>query len=145
MTLQETRILSIDYGLKRVGIALSDPLKIFAYPFKTIKNDNNFFNELVKLIKEQNVLKVILGFPDADNMSTKEVRKKILSLKEKIEKLNIEVILWDESFTSVIAGERVLESVTKKTKRRDKGLLDQHSAAIILQEYLESNVKRRNE
>ncbi|OGU72889.1 MAG: hypothetical protein A2V93_08900 [Ignavibacteria bacterium RBG_16_34_14] len=145
MTLQETRILSIDYGLKRVGIALSDPLKIFAYPFKTIKNDNNFFNELVKLIKEQNVLKVILGFPDADNMSTKEVRKKILSLKEKIEKLNIEVILWDESFTSVISGERVLESVTKKTKRRDKGLLDQHSAAIILQEYLESNVKRRNE
>jgi putative holliday junction resolvase len=145
MTSPETRILSIDYGLKRVGLALCDPLKIFAYPYKTLKNDKGFFNELTKLIKEQNVIKVILGFPDTDNISAKEVRNKIISLKGQIEKLNIEVILWDESFTSIIAGERVLQSVTKKTKRRDKGLLDQHSAAIILQEYLDSKVKRRNE
>ncbi len=137
MTSQETRILSIDYGFKRVGFALSDPLKIFAYPYKTIKNDFGFFNELKKLIKEQNIIKVILGIPDADNISTKEVRNKIFSLKKQIEKLDIEVILWDESFTSVIAEERVLESVTKKRKRRDKGLLDRHSAAIILQEYLD--------
>jgi len=137
MTSQETRILSIDFGLKRVGLALSDPLKIFAYPYKTLKNNNSFFNELTEEIKEKNVIKIILGFPDADNKSTIEVRNKILSLKEKIEKLNIEVILWDESFTSMIAGERILQTVTKKTKRQDKGLLDQHSAAIILQEYLD--------
>jgi len=137
MTSQETRILSIDFGLKRVGLALSDPLKIFAYPYKTLKNNNSFFNELLEEIKEKNVIKIILGFPDADNKSTIEVRNKILSLKEKIEKLNIEVILWDESFTSMIAGERILQTVTKKTKRQDKGLLDQHSAAIILQEYLD--------
>jgi len=137
MTSQETRILSIDFGLKRVGLALSDPLKIFAYPYKTLKNNNSFFNELIEEIKEKNVIKIILGFPDADNKSTIEVRNKILSLKEKIEKLNIEVILWDESFTSMIAGERILQTVTKKTKRQDKGLLDRHSAAIILQEYLD--------
>ncbi len=137
MISEENRILSIDYGFKRVGLALSDPLKIFAYPFKTINNDNNFFNELRKIITGQNVVKIIMGMPDAENISTKEVRNKILLLKEKIEKLNIEVILWDESFTSVIAGERILQSVTKKTKRREKGLLDQHAAAIILQEYLD--------
>jgi len=145
MTSQETRILSIDFGLKRVGLALSDPLKIFAYPYKTLNNDNKFFGELRKLIKEQNVIKIILGFPDSDNKSTNEIRSKILSLKGQIEKLDIEVILWDESFTSVIAGERVLQSVTKKEKRRNKGLLDQHSAAIILQEYLDSKVNQRKE
>lgn len=137
MTSQESRILSIDYGLKRVGLALSDPLKIFAYPYKTIINDHNFFGELVKLIKEQSIIKIILGLPDADNKSTQEVRNKILSLKERIEKINIEVILWDESYTSIIAGEKILQSVTKKNKRREKGLLDRHSAAIILQEYLD--------
>jgi putative Holliday junction resolvase len=141
MTSQESRILSIDFGLKRIGLALSDPLKIFAYPYKTLKNDSSFFNELKKIIKGQSIIKVIIGFPDADNISTKEVRNKILSLKEQIEKLDIEVIPWDESFTSIIAGERILQSVTKKTKRRDKGLLDRHSAAIILQEYLDKMKK----
>jgi putative Holliday junction resolvase len=144
MTPQETRILSIDFGMKRIGLALSDPLKIFAYPFKTLKNDNNFFNELTKLIKDQKIDKVILGIPDEGNESTNEVRKKIISLKNKIEKLGIEVITMDEGFTSLMAKERVIESVSKKTKRRDKGLLDRHSAAIILQEYLDSRRNNQN-
>jgi putative Holliday junction resolvase len=144
MTPQETRILSIDFGMKRIGLALSDPLKIFAYPFKTLKNDNNFFNELTKLIKDQKIDKVILGIPDEGNESTNEVRKKIISLKNKIEKLGIEVITIDEGFTSLMAKERVIESVSKKTKRRDKGLLDRHSAAIILQEYLDSRRNNQN-
>ena len=137
MISQETRILSIDYGIKRVGLALSDPLRIFAYPYKTIKNDNSFFNELKRIFKEQNIIKIVLGIPDGDNKSTTEIKNRILLLKKQIEKLNLEVILWDEGFTSIIAEERILQSVTKKTKRQDKGLLDQHSAAIILQEYLD--------
>ena len=144
MTPQETRILSIDFGMKRIGLALSDPLKIFAYPFKTLKNDSSFFNELTKLIKDQKIDKVILGIPDEGNESTNEVRKKIISLKNKIEKLGIEVITIDEGFTSLMAKERVIESVSKKTKRRDKGLLDRHSAAIILQEYIDSRRNNQN-
>ena len=144
MTPQETRILSIDFGMKRIGLALSDPLKIFAYPFKTLKNDSSFFNELTKLIKDQKIDKVILGIPDEGNESTNEVRKKIISLKNKIEKLGIEVITMDEGFTSLMAKERVIESVSKKTKRRDKGLLDRHSAAIILQEYIDSRRNNQN-
>jgi putative Holliday junction resolvase len=144
MTPQETRILSIDFGMKRIGLALSDPLKIFAYPFKTLKNDSSFFNELTKLIKDQKIDKVILGIPDEGNESTNEVRKKIISLKNKIEKLGIEVISMDEGFTSLMAKERVIESVSKKTKRRDKGLLDRHSAAIILQEYLDNRRNNQN-
>lgn len=144
MTPQETRILSIDFGMKRIGLALSDPLKIFAYPFKTLKNDSSFFNELTKLIKDQKIDKVILGIPEEGNESTNEVRKKIISLKNKIEKLGIEVITMDEGFTSLMAKERVIESVSKKTKRRDKGLLDRHSAAIILQEYLDNRRNNQN-
>ncbi len=138
---EETRILSIDFGIKRIGLAVSDPLRIFAFPFKTLNNDNKFFNELTKLIENQNVVKVVLGFPDNENLSTNEIKKKILLLKQRIEKLNVEVILWDESFTSVIASERIMQSVTKKSKRRDKGLIDQQAAAIILQEYLDSILK----
>jgi putative Holliday junction resolvase len=144
MTPQETRILSIDFGMKRIGLALSDPLKIFAYPFKTLKNDSSFFNELTKLIKDQKIDKVILGIPEEGNESTNEVRKKIISLKNKIEKLGIEVITMDEGFTSLMAKEKVIESVSKKTKRRDKGLLDRHSAAIILQEYLDNRRNNQN-
>jgi putative holliday junction resolvase len=135
---QENRVLAIDFGLKRIGIALSDPLKIFAYPFKTFSNDSNFFTDLLKLIKEQNVVKIILGIPDADNKSTNDLKQKINTLKDRIEKTGIEIITWDESYTSLIASERILESVSKKNKRKEKGLLDQHSAAIILQEYLDS-------
>jgi putative Holliday junction resolvase len=139
MNQDESRILAIDYGIKRIGLALSDPLKIFAYPYKTLNNSSSVFNEIVSLIKEQNVIKIILGLPDGDNISTKDLREKIFKLKEKLEKTGKEVILWDESFTSLIAGEKILQSVTKKSKRRDKGLLDQHSAAIILQEYLDQS------
>jgi len=62
-----------------------------------------------------------------------------LSLKRQIEnKFNLEVILWDEAFTSAIASERIIQVVPKKSKRKDKGLVDRHAASIILQEYLDS-------
>lgn len=138
MITQETRVISIDFGLKRIGLALSDPLKIFAYPFKTLQNNKSFFDELKKIIEEKNVDMVVLGIPDAENKSTNELKNKINSLKKRIETLSIEVITWDESYTSLIAGEKIIESVTKKGKRKEKGLLDRHAAAIILQEYLNS-------
>ncbi len=142
MTENETRILSIDFGLKRIGLALSDPLKIFAYPYKTLYNTKDYFFDLKEIIQDQSVIKVIIGIPTRDNVSTKKIIDEINSLKSKIEQLGIEVITWDESFTSLIAGERVIESVTKKNKRKDKGLIDRHSAAIILQEFLEQKGNR---
>ncbi len=133
------RILGIDYGLKRIGLALSDPLKIFAYPYKTLINDKNFWNELSGVIQEKNVTKIILGFPLNESGSKSHVTDQVGKFAKELEnKFKKEVILWDERYTSVMAREKILESVTKKSKRRDKGLLDQNSAAIILQEYLNS-------
>ncbi len=131
--------MGIDFGEKRIGIALSDPLLIFAYPFTTLQNDLAFIKNLSKIILEKNIAKIILGLPSSKFKSSAELSKKVQKLKQEIEtKFKIEVILWDEEFSSAIAKEKVIESVTKKSKRKNKDLLDQHSAAIILQEYLDS-------
>lgn len=80
-----------------------------------------------------------------NNTSNANIRSQILLLKNKIErKFSIEVILWDETFTSVMANERILESVPKKSGRKDKGLVDRHAASIVLQEYLDSILKDRS-
>lgn len=131
--------MGIDYGEKRIGIALSDPLLTFAYAFTTLQNDSSFLINLSKIILEKKIIKVILGLPSERFKSSKELSQKVLKLKSEIETKNkIEVILWDEEFSSVIAKEKVMESVTKKSKRKQKDLLDRHSAAVILQEYLDT-------
>ena len=132
--------MGIDYGEKRIGIALSDPLFTFAYPFKTLLNDHNLIKDLLKIVEEKNVTKIILGLPSDRFKSSKELADRVHLFKKEIEQLKkIEVIFWDEEFSSVLAQEKVNESVTKKSARRKKDLLDRHSAAIILQEYLNSN------
>lgn len=139
MPSEEKRILAIDFGLKRIGLALSDPLMIFAYPYKTITNDKNTLNELRQIINEKNVAEIILGFPFSETRSRTSVKDDILRFKETIEKkFMINVQLFDETYTSSIARENVIKTVTKKSKRKDKGLLDMNSAAIILQEYLDN-------
>ena len=135
----ETRIMGIDYGERRIGIALSDPLLTFAYPFITLQNDASFLLNLSKIIDEKKIVKVILGLPSECFKSSKELSQKVLKLKSEIETKNkIEVILWDEEYSSMIAKEKVIESVTKKSRRKEKDLLDRHSAAVILQEYLDT-------
>jgi len=131
--------MGIDYGEKRIGIALSDPLLTFAYPFITLLNDSVFLNNLSKIIEEKKINKIILGLPSERFKSSKELSQKVRKLKSEIETKNkIEVILWDEEFSSAIAKEKMNKSVTKKSRRREKDLLDRHSAAVILQEYLDS-------
>lgn len=139
MNKNEVRIMGIDYGEKRIGIALSDPLNIFAYPYKTISNDVNFWKVFSELVKDNNIGKIVLGLPSSKFHSSKLVAEKVHLIREKITKnLKVEVILWNEEFSSAIAKEKILEAVTKKSKRRDKGLLDSYSAAVILQEFLDS-------
>lgn len=137
-----TRIMSIDFGLKRIGIALSDPLKKFASPFLTIPNDEKLFTNLKKIIEEKSVEKIILGLPDDSSNSSKSIYNDVIEFKSQLEeKFNIQVILWNETHTSKIAERRIIESVKSKKKRQDKGLIDMQSAAIILSEYLDSQIQ----
>lgn len=135
----ESRIMAIDFGLKRIGIALSDSLKLFAYPHITLVNDSKLFNELKKIVEEKQVQEIVLGIPTEKQASKTSIVKSIEKFKDELEsKIKLKIILWDESYTSSIAQKKILESVTKKNKRQDKGLLDKYSAAVILQEYLDS-------
>lgn len=143
----ETRIMGIDFGVKRIGIALSDSMKMFSIAHKTILNNSTTLEELEKIIKEKNVIKIILGIPN-EQRQKKESKTSIINdvkkFKDKLEKkFEFEVELWDETYTSAIAQQQILESVNKKVKRQNKDLLDMYSAAIILQEYLDAQ-KRNN-
>jgi putative Holliday junction resolvase len=132
------RLLAIDYGLKRIGVALCDPLLTFAYPFKTILNDQNLLKDLKKIIGEQSVIKIILGLPVKENGEPASISQEVLKFKSRLESIfKIEVILRDERYTSSIAQEIISKTETKKTKRREKGLIDRSAAAVILQDYLD--------
>jgi len=134
------RVLAIDYGSKRIGIAISDPLCLFPSITITIPNDKNFFSEILNLIQEKNVNKIILGYPFDDNGITSVLGKEILVFKTRLENiLKIKIDLWDENLTSKMASSRIISSVTRKSKRRNKSLVDAHAAAIILEEYLRSS------
>lgn len=133
------RILAIDFGRKRIGIAISDPMKIFAYPLVTLLNNSLLFKELRKIIIEKEVNLVILGMPFRDDGEKSVLHDEIIRMKGKIEKLfSLEVILWDENYSSAMAEEIIIQTVTKKSKRRDKSLIDKNAAAVILTEYLNS-------
>jgi len=135
----ESRIMALDFGLKRIGVALSDQLKMFAYAHTTILNSEKTFEQLAEIIKEKFVAEIILGIPNENRISKTSVVENIKKFKTELEqKFNLKVTLWDETFTSSIAQQRIIESVSKKQKRKSKELLDMHSAAIILQEYLDS-------
>ena len=136
--LNETRIMGIDYGEKRIGISLSDPTKTFAYSFDSLNNDKNFIDKLKRLVYEKKVVKIILGLPSADFKASKLLADRVKKFKIKLENiLKIEIIFWNEEYSSAIAKGKILESVPKKSKRKDKGMIDSYSAAVILQEYLE--------
>lgn len=129
------RVLAVDYGHVRVGLAISDPLKIIASPLTTLKNDANLLQEITRIIKTEGVKIVILGDP-GEKPSNKEIRDKIIQFKSFLESRDCRVILWDETYTSEMAKKMVLETVKSRKKRQNKGLVDMNAAIIILQEYL---------
>ncbi|MGE5400137.1 MAG: Holliday junction resolvase RuvX [Ignavibacteriales bacterium] len=136
--LKEERILAIDFGLQRIGLALSDPLKIFAYPFKTIQNDKNTLSNISTVIKDNGVNLILLGYPLKEDGSKTDVTEQIEKFKEQlVSSTKLPVLFRDERYTSSIAKMHVIASVTSRKKRRDKGLIDKNAASIILQDYLD--------
>ena len=142
MDQQLHRVLAIDYGSKRIGLALSDPLLIFSYSYKTIFNDDKLWYNLDQVIKEKQVTKIILGMPYQENGKLSSNAPMILKFKEALSKrYSLDIIEWDESQTSERAKEIIIRTVAGKKKRRDKGLIDRSSASVMLQEYLDSLIK----
>jgi putative Holliday junction resolvase len=137
--LNEQRILAIDFGEKRIGFAITDPLNMFGYPLVTVPNDNKFWNELSKVILEYKVVKIILGYPLKESGGQSTSSKAVLKFKEELEKrITLPIELVDERYSSSIARDRIIQTVSSKKKRRDKSLLDKNAAAVMLEDYLNS-------
>ena len=133
------KAIGIDFGLKRSGISISDEQGIIATPYKTVSSA-----ELIKILKGlvrlEHIETMVLGFPLGLNGADTDVTENVRLLKSALEREfpSVKIALFDERMTSKIAQNALIQGASKK-KRRQKGLIDQMSATIILQDYLNSN------
>ncbi len=135
------RILAIDYGTRRTGLAVSDPLRIIAGALETKQLERY----LADYFAENDVDIIVLGKPTQMNGAPSQTMRYIEPLAGRLRHAypDKEVVLYDERFTSVLAHRTMLESGIGREARRDKALVDRISATIILQSYMESEAMRR--
>ena len=133
------KVIGIDFGLSKVGLAISDPSGIIALPLKVLryKNKEDLLSELQNISKEKDVNKFVIGYPISMNYKENEMTKIIDSFKQDMENLNFEVILEDERLSSEYAKKIMIEQDVKVS--RNKEMVDLTAASIILQTYLDRN------
>jgi len=132
------RILAVDYGFKRTGIAVTDSLQLIANGLETI-HTKDLFDFLKTYLAKEPVDCIVFGMPTRDDGSDSEPVPHIKGAMRKCEKLfpKLCVDCIDESYTSIMAFQAMIDGGVKKMKRRDKALIDKVSATIILQSYME--------
>ncbi len=139
MTNPSGRILGIDYGRERIGISISDPLRIIASGLEALRNDGNTISRLRELLDRFEISVIVVGMPltlkGEKGQKAEEVEKFIEKLRSE---LNIDVVTVDERLTSVQAKRTMLMMGTTKKQRRAKGTIDEMASALILQSYLDS-------
>lgn len=133
------RIIAIDYGRKRTGLAVTDPLRIIANALETV-DTKQLEKYLADYFSKNDVDIIVLGKPSQMNGEPSETMRYIEPLVGRLRHAYPEkkVVLYDERFTSVMALRTMLESGIGKMARRDKALVDRISATIILQSYMDS-------
>ena len=131
------RLLAIDYGARRVGLALSDPLKIIASPYRTIinKNNTNLIEEIERIIATEDVELTIIGLPLGMAGQITEQTKKVKEFIDKLTARGIVIKYEDERWSSVAAKRSMKEQNIKSGYNKD--LVDQTAVAIFLQQYLD--------
>lgn len=139
------KILSIDYGSRRIGIALSDESRTIAFGREAIPNNSETFRKIIELIESNDVSEIVLGYPlnlkGLRTPQTQEVERFETKLNESLQHSNlsrIEIVRWDERLTSKAAQHSLLQSGMKKSRRKDKSNIDIISATLLLQGYLDS-------
>ena len=134
-----SRIIAIDYGKKRTGIAVTDPLQIIANGLTTVPT-HQLVDFLLDYVRREPVERIVVGHPKQMNNEDSENMKNIVPFLNRLRKLlpDMPMELVDERFTSVLAHQAILAGGLKKKDRQNKALVDEISATIILQSYLES-------
>lgn len=135
------RILAIDYGTKRTGIAVSDPLRIIATPLDTVPTAG-LQEWIAKYFAAENVDIIVVGKPLQTDGSPSDTYPHALGLARKLGKEypSKKIVMFDERYTSVLAQRSLVDSGVPKMGRRDKAAVDKVSAAIILQGFMESRM-----
>ncbi len=132
------KVLAIDYGLKRTGIAITDSMQIIASGLTTI-NTKELDSFISKIVRQEDIEIFVVGYPKGLDGKSTDATKYVHIFIKKLKNLypNIFVCKIDERFTSKIAKKSILVSGVNKKRRQDKRLIDQVSATIILQSYLD--------
>ena len=133
------RILAIDYGKRRTGLAVTDALRITANPLLTIET-KDLLSWLKDYVSRERVDRIVIGYPRQMNGEDSETVPAIRACEEQIRKQlpEIQLVEWDERFTSVLAHKAMIAGGMKKKDRQDKAQVDRLAACIILESYLES-------
>ena len=133
------RILSIDYGKKRTGLAVSDPLQLIAGGLATVAT-HELWDYLVQYVAREQVERIVIGEPRQPNGQPSENLARVQQFVNRWRKQrpDIPIEYYDERFTSVLAHQAMLDAGLKKKTRQDKALVDEISATIILEDYLRS-------
>ena len=137
------RILAIDYGDVRIGLAMSDLMQIIAKPYKTIKNTNRneIFIQLENIIEENNIGKIIVGLPITLKGGHSEQTKKVLSFVKELQLyMEIDIATYDERLSSLQAKKSLIHQGIKTGHNKEQ--IDQTAAAIFLQGYLDSAISK---
>jgi putative Holliday junction resolvase len=133
------RIVSIDYGKKRTGLAVTDPLQLIAGGLATVST-STLFEYLTQYVAKEPVERIVIGEPRQPNGQPSENLARVQQFVNRWRKAmpQIPIEYFDERFTSVLAHQAMLEGGLKKKARQDKALVDEISATIILEDYLRS-------
>ena len=132
------RLIGIDYGLRRTGIAVSDPLGIFASALETV-DSTKLIDYLKKYAENERILRFVVGYPLNLDGKPAQAQPQVDAFLKKLEQAfpDIPVSMEDERFTSVLAHQAMIDGGMKASERRDKRSVDKISAAIILQSYMD--------
>lgn len=134
------RILSIDYGTKRTGLAVTDPLQIIPTGLDTVPT-SELETYLQAYLAQEEVETIVVGEPLYPDGNPAQIHHMVVGLARKLRKLfpGVEVVMQDERFTSEEAKAVIRQSGARQKKRKDKALIDKVSAVLILRDYLEQN------
>ena len=134
-----SRVLSIDYGKKRTGIAVTDSLQIIANGLVTVATPD-LMTFLLQYVVKESVEEIVIGYPMQPNGAPSENLQRVEQFVKRWRKLQstIPIVYYDVRYTSVLAHRAIIESgIQKKVRRENKGLVDEISATILLQDYLQ--------
>jgi putative Holliday junction resolvase len=138
------RVLALDYGTKRVGVAMSDPLRILASGVGTWTNDAALLPAIAKLVQDELVVLIVVGMPYAPDGGKGAKAREVEAFMQHLGSVvKVPLTAWDESYTSVEAHQAFRDGGMKKKQRRDRASVDTMAARILLQQFLDAQPARQ--